>query len=1387
MTEPLSTIAEVARRLVQAWQRGEHASIDELVALVGERDREACQAVLQALAAQLHDGDTDAESAWTLTRTLALHGAPTPADVDDRSALAEPNAAAKTSGTFVPVDADQNQGGKSAESFAEATIDLHGEDRAVVGSPDSRPRIGEYEVLGTIGRGGMGVVYRARQPRADRIVALKVVRADLADDEELAARFMSEAQAAARVVHDHLVTVFEVGESDGRPYFSMQWVDGPSLQERLAQGPLAPRDAARYLSQVCRAVHAAHEAGILHRDIKPANILIDRQTDRALVTDFGLAKLSWQTPGASAPESAGAGEQDQRPGKSHERPRQVFGTPSYMAPEQMSDSHEAGRAADLYSLGATLFHGVAGRPPFRADHLHELLRQVQHDPPPPLRSISPTAPLDLEVLCARCLEKRPESRPATAAELADELDRYLAGEPIRSRHLGRIERLRRWTRRHRWRVAIVVLTLMVLGASGQARRWRQSYLQSRHLQTLSDEIAELVERPVITSAPAVPRLDPTAFARAETLLAELDQLDAEGAVARSSEFEGALIQSIHEALARPGLDATDLGRVDELLEAADRRLGAAAGPLRAELEQRGERWETVFELSGARDVAAHPPDAPARDPDERIPYEPSPDEPLRLRAEFTDWRRAPEVGFILNDDTSVSLREVARRNADAATATRGRRLEVARGGQIVWSASLDDAALPDGPLSFEVVRRGARLDCRVGEQPPWEIDLLLSLSLLDPRLRAREIKVPVEVEEEFPSGLTVVGARDAGLALLRIDTQVAPPPPSPLERGDAELGAGRTQEALLAYREQAESPAADEFRREARFKEALCQWRLGEPRVAEELWGLLATQSGADRWSALAAAQLWVQALRKHRFEEADAALAIAESRLSLEQVVASLPPAIHQELIDALDRDVRGAGYQRFRQRPDLVPRLERNTQLLVLLDAPAASRSAAEYQWVFSLAHAGELDEALRACRERVIEYRLSAEELSWQSLYTWLSVATKQPGLAAPFVEEGLRRKQSEAALQELLLARVRQNVAVGLVPDAASELELQIADWRRRGVARPGEARLLAGFLQESLGNAAGATEHWRLATEELRGSADNIVLRAMVGSLSGSLTDEDCRQLLAGAVSQFQQSPAVAFLARGLTPRVLLEQLPKDQWRNRRGREFARGYALRTLPVAEAVRGPALLIAYSTMRLLVLGADRLDEELPPEVDELVWNWTLDMHAAYVDGRLHELQIVQLVQTFKGVSGVLGWQGLALGLPDSVRAPLAYAFGWHFQRLGLRNEALRLFNEAAEATDDPRLTELARQAVERAREEWARLPSPATRKPPLNTSATRSAAPRDCRISRRARSGSPRGLGGTLVAGAREARRASPDGIGRAPASRRCRRADCTRRTRPVRPV
>jgi tetratricopeptide (TPR) repeat protein len=331
----------------------------------------------------------------------------------------------------------------------------------------------DYELIDEIARGGMGVVYRARQRSLNRLVALKMLRSgSLADGDDIR-RFRLEAEAVAQLDHPNIVPIHEVGEHDGFSYLAMKLIEGASLGERPPGPADDPRAAARVVATVARAVHHAHQRGVLHRDLKPSNILIDAH-GQPHVTDFGLAR---RLECDSELTRSGA----------------ILGTPSYMAPEQASGQRRTvTTATDVYGLGAVLYALLTGTPPFRGDSVLETLDQVRHAPPEPPSGVSRSVDRDLETICLKCLEKEPELRYGSALDLSEDLERWLRGEPIAAAAPSRWYRLRKFIRRNRITLATggVVAFSLIAGtvvSAWQALRARQAALTAHDAEIRATE------------------------------------------------------------------------------------------------------------------------------------------------------------------------------------------------------------------------------------------------------------------------------------------------------------------------------------------------------------------------------------------------------------------------------------------------------------------------------------------------------------------------------------------------------------------------------------------------------------------------------------------------------------------------------------------------------------------------------------------------------------------------------------------------------------------------------------------------------------------------------------------------------------------------------------
>jgi eukaryotic-like serine/threonine-protein kinase len=453
----------ICRRFEADWRAGRIPAISDYLGEIAEEGRGFLRAELEALESELRQADEAATVAQASLPTFPIPGMARPSVHEDA--------------TVAPRD--------------DATVDLGppGSTQTEASSPTHVRYFGDYEIIREIARGGMGVVFQARQVSLNRLVALKMILAgQLANDTDVK-RFYTEAEAAANLDHPGIVPIYEVGQHQGQHYFSMGFIEGQSLSQRLAEGPLPPGDAAELMKKVAESIEYAHQHGVIHRDLKPANILLDSKGNPR-VTDFGLAKKREVDSGLT-----GSG--------------QIMGTPSYMPPEQTGGKRsEIGPAADVYSLGATLYAMITGRPPFQAATPMDTLIQVVGDEPVPPRRLNASIPRDLETICLKCLEKEPGKRYSSAAAMEEDLRRYLAGEPIAARPVRAWERAWKLARRRPVvaGLAAALLLATILGIAGITWQWRkaeQNFALAEVLRSLAEEnarVARVNERKARESA-----------------------------------------------------------------------------------------------------------------------------------------------------------------------------------------------------------------------------------------------------------------------------------------------------------------------------------------------------------------------------------------------------------------------------------------------------------------------------------------------------------------------------------------------------------------------------------------------------------------------------------------------------------------------------------------------------------------------------------------------------------------------------------------------------------------------------------------------------------------------------------------------------------------------
>jgi serine/threonine-protein kinase len=503
---PGVSVASVSEEFETAWRKalrgGSRPSIDGYLAQVSDADRtalndeltridaeyrrqhaQACSlmgaAVLNSMPAVSAGEATDSR---TQIEPVAEDADITPNLSSVQDTTDEPPAGGGTIG-YMAAPADPSATMDHAPPSADATSDE-------ISEPPKRPaakravpdvvNVPGYEILGILGRGGMGVVYKAKHLKLKRTVALKMVLAGGHASESDLARFYIEAEAVAQLQHPNIVQVFEISEQNGLPFFALEYVDGGSLSKKLDGKPQPPRDAARMVQTLAEAMAYAHLHGIIHRDLKPANILLTHD-GHAKITDFGLAKRLEEDSGQTKSGT-------------------LMGTPNYMAPEQArGDTKEVGPLADVYALGVILYQMITGRTPFVGTSILDTIQQVRNLEPVPPSRLHPKVPADLETICLKCLQKEPQKRYASADDLAEDLRFFLAGEAIRARPVSGAERLWRWCKRNPKVAGLsaAVLALLVTVAVVSSVMWvRVSYEHAEAVaaRALADQKAQDEEK-----------------------------------------------------------------------------------------------------------------------------------------------------------------------------------------------------------------------------------------------------------------------------------------------------------------------------------------------------------------------------------------------------------------------------------------------------------------------------------------------------------------------------------------------------------------------------------------------------------------------------------------------------------------------------------------------------------------------------------------------------------------------------------------------------------------------------------------------------------------------------------------------------------------------------
>jgi tRNA A-37 threonylcarbamoyl transferase component Bud32/tetratricopeptide (TPR) repeat protein len=1157
------------------------------------------------------------------------------------------------------------------------------------------PQVPGYETLGFIAKGGMGFVMKARDPRLNRLVAIKMPLRALLQSDSDRDRFLREARSAAGLRHPSICTIHEVGDHGGQPHIVMDYIDGPTLRSWVkTTGPTA-RHLAGLVAQLAEAADYAHRHGVVHRDIKPGNVMVDGESGHPVLMDFGLAK----DMAPDAPHLTCTG--------------QVVGTPAYMSPEQASGhSHEIGPATDQYALGVLLYECLCGRLPFLGS-VGEIIRQVQTEEPPPLRRLAPHVHVDLETICQKAMAKDPAARYPSCQALAEDLRRFCAGEPILARRAGAPVRLWRRARRNpvaAGALAAGVLLLLVavrlgLNAATTRRAAGLHQVLRQQMETGGWSAAEL--------------------AAVDAGLARLRRLSPEQADALAQELPLHFATAVRARLRTPSLEDADLAWVRERLALLQPRDPALGAQLAAELEQRLRTWDTLFDwqadappaanafsyavvepAAGALVLRSLPADTtslpPGVDP-AKLAW------PKQTRVSCTGNvemelvaaqlpAHAHTVGlmfgtrdldgytFLLttgevnrNPGHSSSVLELAGPTFGEVQRARGQlSVILLRGGTVLREERVGAGrVLGTGSTAVRLLasRQAGRVSLQVNSLPPFTFDDLF----------------PLKAAPRHTFG--VFWPDGAPLRRLRAQRLALPATPLPLEAGDELYGRGEFADAMAAYQRQAATADLPAVAQEARYKTGLCLLALSRPTEACSLFQELMFEEG-ERFPALAACQLWAEHLRRGRQAEADAVFATIAARHRFEELAAVLPDDVRSAVSGEAVRE--SAGFSGLRLRPGAVERLERAVAVKEI-GGSRAMQNQLRHNLICAYWCAGQpqvaLATGLRILGQGSVDQALVSgdayELLTIVEDCSWLLRIEGRVNEAQELVDRWLfvRPGECREACRRLLPERARIRAALGDWDGAERDLaEFLDAPGTVPETCGPASlyawtstARLLQGFLCERRGDSAGAQAAWQagVLAERLQASGANMLNAIVLASLSGTAADARTRGFMAQACAALPP-PANEMMKRSVAlvfPPDFVTAVLRESWRRPRGRELARRIAYGELTYHERAALPLRLIFCEIARQGATG-----EDIRPALDTYLWETAGRFLSRYATGEIADGDLLFLILAWAGNAGALGWGGVASRLEPSLRADAAYMFGHRFLRLGQAEQAREFFATA-----------------------------------------------------------------------------------------------------------
>lgn len=1154
-------------------------------------------------------------------------------------------------------------------------------------------QIGRYLVLEEIARGGMGVVYKAEDRQLGRIVAIKLIKAGELATKDAISRFYVEAQAAGNLEHPGIVQVFEVGQQGHEHYLAMAYIDGQSLWQRVKEGPLKPRDAARLIQQIADAIQHAHNKGIIHRDLKPHNILLTK-TGQPKVTDFGLAKRPESDSNLTATG-------------------QVMGTPSFMPPEQAQGrTNEIGQLADVYSLGATFYCLLTGRPPFQAATVVETMKQVIEQEPVSPRLLNPTVDKDLETLCLKCLEKNPQNRLGSAQALADELGRYLRGEPIRSRPVSQVARGYRWVRRNPLATGLIVSLLIGISALGITMMLLKQASNSQLNSALRERLQKLIDEPELTA---------TYLELGENLIAQIESVSPGNSRGLEDRLWGAFANTIEKNLKRAQIAPQELEQYATPVELLSRREAKRAKELQELLDRRSQSWQRVFDLK--------PPFAELRDvySDERlrvvndflesssvnvtntatvptIRSELSGKGSVRLEATFDSrWRSAKELSLDLSSTNQAGYRitlvppvlEDADTNSanvdDSSPSSIPQEFIVRfdRNGKVLSKQSFPAGEFAkESELTVRATRQGRKLSLQLGtgSRVTFEDPFPLPGSM------------PLRFGISLPAGVGVKG--------LTASQMSDPGGVAALENGDYFYDREDWSEAWARYQQEELNATSKEISAECRYKQALCLIAMGR---REEAIAILESCFTAEqsRWSILAGTQLWLQLLRQKQTSDAQGVFERLSQIEGSQSIAGLVPDDIRNEILHAYRTPVPAGVVLMLSLQTEVLDQFETQAKVQALLGSQGAEQLETLHRLLNGYFVTGQYEKAWNVNQQiktiSVDDWVLSAD-VRIKRLQGRLQEALE---LANQYTFDDSGRVKSTRIDRAPGFLRIQRVFCLAAMGDwDAVERELVSLKDIPTDHHHPGwQAALMQYYLLSRKGDLESAREALRRSMPVENSSGQKNAPNQSWISGRQSSPEQFCIRGLAADIPAdelkliFQRFEAEGAGVIGsvvgsfLKPESLVTPI-RELFRSPKGTFAIEQYILDQGYDAERFQQLVAQLVVEFAR-----ANAFEGTMTPSQERVLEDIATDLFKLLRNDRLFvTTQLIPLATTWKGVTNLLGWKSISYSLPPKRKQNFAYLFAHRFLTLNNRGQAIEFLKEASAAKDgDPDLASLANQDI------------------------------------------------------------------------------------------